>query len=142
MGAQLERAEDDAEGKRRGLENSAVEEAHELILKLKDEVESQRAKSDAFIRERDMFRRMLAQRGSDGPVPTNGTNGDGMEVDTDAARMLVEVQTSFEQYKVEIAVHSERLRDDLAEAQREANGARTELAKQRAQAEFATGQSK
>lgn len=135
MGLQMERAEEDLIGRRRGLENSAVEEAHELIIKLKDEVETQRTKSDAFLRERDMLRRMLSQRsGGEGFSSTNGTDSN-----VDAAKLLAEVQTDFDAYKSEIAIHSERLRDDLAQAQRDANNARTELAKQKAHAEFTTG---
>ncbi|KAK4051609.1 Protein mlp1 [Microbotryomycetes sp. JL201] len=138
MGAQLEKGEEDAISKRRDLENKAVEEAHELILRLKEEVESQRAKSDAFERERDMFRRMLAQRKSVG-----GELGDEIDEgrrvggsDIEAPRLLADVQANFDAYKAEIAIDSARLREDLKEAQHAASQARTDLAKSRAQAEY------
>ncbi|KAM0789729.1 hypothetical protein ACM66B_006586 [Microbotryomycetes sp. NB124-2] len=138
MGAQLEKGEEDAINKRRNLENKAVEEAHELILRLKEEVESQRAKSDAFERERDMFRRMLAQRktvgGDDSTDSEIGRARGGVE--GEAPRLLADVQANFDAYKAEIAIDSARLRDDLKEAQHAASQARTELAKSRAQAEY------
>lgn len=146
MGAQMERGEEDAIGRRRYEENKAVEEAHELILRLKDEVESQRAKTDAFERERDMFRRMLAQRGGDSSavvgvgalVERNGSTSSGAE-GGDHSRLLADVQANFDAYKSEIAVDSQRLREDLKDAQQAANAARTELAKSKAQSEFLSG---
>lgn len=144
MGAQMERGEEELLNRRRGEENAAVSEAHEMILKLKDEVQSQRAKTEAFVKERDMFRRMLAQRGdSSGSIPaassTNG-HGNGGEGDVDTSRMLTEVQASFDAFRTEIAVDTQRLRNDLSQAQRDAGNARTELAKNKAQSEFFSGQ--
>lgn len=145
MGAQMERGEEDALGRRRDLEKKAVEEAHELVLRLKDEVESQRAKTEAFGRERDMFRRMLAQRGEGGAGAVNGAGeggagagSDAMDVDT--PRLLADVQANFDAYKSEIAVDSQRLREDLKDAQQAASAARTELAKSKAQAEYTAGE--
>jgi nucleoprotein TPR len=144
MGAQMERGEDAALGRRRHEENKAVEEAHELILRLKDEVESQRSKTDAFERERDMFRRMLAQRGaggeSTGMGERNGNTGGGGAMDGDTPRLLADVQSNFDAYKSEIAVDSQRLREDLKDAQQAASAARTDLAKTKAQSEFLAGE--
>lgn len=139
MGAQLEKGEQDGAERRRGAENAAVVEAHQLILRLKDEVESQRAKTEAFVRERDMFRRMLAQRGTagEGSGATVGRIGsDGMD---DAPQMLADVQANFDAYRAEIAIDTQRLRDDLTAAQRDSNAATTELAKTKAQTEFISG---
>lgn len=136
MGAQMEKGEEDAEGRRKGVENAAVEEAHELILRLKDEIESQRAKTDAFVRERDMFRRMLSQRGEGGGAGI-GPSGEG---EGEAARGLADVQANFDAYREEMGVDTLRLRDDLTAAQREAGGARTDLAKAKAQLDFMSGE--
>jgi nucleoprotein TPR len=145
MGAQMERGEEEYAARRRDVENRAVEEAHELILKLKEEVEGQRERMGAFERERDMFRRMLAQRGEGGGTlainsggATNGASSDAMDVDT--PRLLADVQSNFDAYKNEIAIDSQRLRDDLKDAQHAANAARTELAKSKAQAEYTAGE--
>ena len=141
MGQQLEKGEEDAAARRRGEENKAVEEAHELILRLKEEVESQRTRTEAYEKERDMFRRMLAQRGGSG----NGTTGAGeggstiAGSDIEASRLLSEVQANFDAYKNEISIDTQRLREDLTQAQKDASAARTELAKSKAQSEFMSG---
>lgn len=140
MGQQLEEGEQEAIARRAGEENRAVEEAHELILKLKEEIENQRTRTEAYEKERDMFRRMLAQRGSGGQAPTSAEGGALTSTgDLDAARMLADVQAAFDAYKSEMMVDSQRLRDDLSQAQRDVASARTELAKSKAQAEFMTG---
>lgn len=138
MGAQMESGEEAILAKRKGDENSAVIEAHQLILRLKEEVESQRTKMETFIRERDMFRRMLAQRGE---LPGTGAmvaigNGESTEGE---GRILAQVQANFDAYKSEIAVDSERLRNDLSQALKDVNVARTDLAKTKAQTEFLSG---
>ncbi|BGP11538.1 Protein mlp1 [Rhodotorula toruloides] len=139
MGHQLEQGEQEAAARRQGEENKAVEEAHELILRLKEEIEAQRARTEAYEKERDMFRRMLAQRGAAGGAAgsvtaTNGA-GDGFTGDIEASRMLAEVQANFDAYKAEIAIDTQKLREDLTQAQKDAATARTELAKSKAQAE-------
>lgn len=135
MGAQMERADDDARARRRGEENAAVEEAHELILRLKDEVESQRVSLEAQARERDMLRRMLAVRADGGSNSHPDAAAGDFATGPDSAR-LGDVQASFEAYRTEMAVDTQRLREDLTAAQRDAGIARTELAKSKAQAEF------
>ncbi|PRQ70676.1 hypothetical protein AAT19DRAFT_10833 [Rhodotorula toruloides] len=139
MGHQLEQGEQEAVSRRQSEENKAVEEAHELILRLKKEIEAQRARTEAYEKERDMFRRMLAQRGGAGgaagaATATNGA-GDGFTGDIEASRMLAEVQANFDAYKAEIAIDTQKLREDLTQAQKDAATARTELAKSKAQAE-------
>lgn len=140
MGQQLEKGEEDAAARRRGEENKAVEEAHELILRLKEEVESSRTRTEAYEKERDMFRRMLAQRG--GPPLNGGAIEGGNAIagsDIEASRLLADVQANFDAYKNEISIDTQRLREDLTQAQKDASAARTELAKSRAQAEFMSG---
>lgn len=140
----MERGEEEYAARRRDVENKAVEEAHELILMLKEEVEGQRERMGAFERERDMFRRMLAQRGEGGGTLAitggPGTNGNSDAMDIDTPRLLADVQSNFDAYKNEIAIDSQRLRDDLKDAQHAANAARTELAKFKAQAEYTAGE--
>lgn len=140
----MERGEEEYAARRRDVENRAVEEAHELILKLKEEVEGQRERMGAFERERDMFRRMLAQRGEGGGMAaiTSGgaSNGTSDSMDVDTPRLLADVQSNFDAYKNEIAIDSQRLREDLKDAQHAANAARTELAKSKAQAEYTAGE--
>lgn len=149
MGAQLEQGEQDARARREGEENAAVAEAHELILRLKDEVEAQRARTEAFEKERDMFRRMLSVRGSGSGAGSGAGDASAFSAaaaattagDGDAGRLLAEVQANFDAYRAEMAVDTQRLRDDLVQAQKDAAQARTELAKSKAQSEFLAGAS-
>ena len=140
MGAQMESGEDAILSKRRGEENAAVQEAHELILRLKEEVESQRTKMETFIRERDMFRRMVTQRSDNGNNVTRALIGNGESTENgDGGRSLADVQSNFDAYRTEIAVDSQRLREDLSQALKDVNIARTDLAKTKAQSEFLSG---
>lgn len=145
MGARLERGEEEAIERRTGDENAAVAEAHEVIIALKDKVISLQAKNEAFVRERDMFRSMLAQaqRGTGAVASTsNGSaaNGTNASLDIDSSRMLADVQASFDAYRAEIAEDTNRLRMDLETAQHDAGTTRTELAKAKARCELLTGE--
>ncbi|GAA5874743.1 hypothetical protein JCM8547_005199 [Rhodosporidiobolus lusitaniae] len=141
MGARLEKGEEDARARVRGEENDAVREAHELVLRLKKEVEAQRERVKVGEKEREMLRRLVNHRGgalpgsSSSAAGLNGTEG-GADVDPDAARLLVDVQAAFEAYKNETGTDMSRLREDLQRAQREAGEVRTELAKEKARGEF------
>lgn len=144
MGAKLEQGEEDARARREGEENAAIVEAHEVILGLKDKVEAQQARVEAYAKERDMLRRMLSQRGSGGAAAAAADAGALVATgaaagDTDAARLLADVQANFDAYRAEMAVDTQRLRDDLARAQQQAAQAHTDLAKSKAQSEFLAG---
>lgn len=140
MGAQMERGEEETLARRRAEENQAVEEAHELILKLKDEVESGRVRIETIGKERDMLRRMLNQHGGGPGGGAGSANGvGGTSNDIESSRLLAEVQTNFDAYRTEIQIDLNRLKEDLESAQRDANRSRSELAKSKAQAEFLSG---
>jgi nucleoprotein TPR len=144
MGARLEKGEEDARARVRGEENSAVREAHELVLQLKEEVEAQRERVSVGEKEREMLRRLVQHRGGALPASSaapGGGEGGAMDVDSDAARLLVDVQAAFEAYKHETGVDMGRLREDLQKALREGGEVRTELAKEKARGEFTAGSS-
>lgn len=130
-------AEEQALRERLGqAENEAVEEAHELILRLKEEVETQRVSMGAYQRERDMLRQLLRNRSDvlteDGQV--NGASGTSASSATQAA--LDDVQRNFEAYKREMVVDNQLLRDDLGAARREASQLQVDLARANAQKEL------
>lgn len=143
MGARLERGEEEAIERRTGDENAAVAEAHEVILALKDKVISIQAKNEAFVRERDMFRSMLAQaqRGAGAVASTSNGSAPSAGIDVDSSRMLADVQASFDAYRAEIAEDTNRLRMDLETTQHDAGTTRTELAKAKARCELLSGES-
>ena len=123
-------AEEQALRERLGqAENEAVEEAHELILRLKEEVETQRATMGAYQRERDMLRQLLRNR-PDGTVEGNESGITSGSSSTSAAQAALEdVQRNFEAYKREMVIDNQVLRDDLTAARREASNLQVELAR-------------
>ena len=130
-------AEEQAIRERLGqAENEAVEEAHELILRLKEEVETQRAAMGAYQRERDMLRQLLRNRpdamAEDGH--TGNISSSNAVSTTQAA--LDDVQRNFEAYKREMVVDNKVLRDDLSAARREASQLQVDLARANAQKEL------
>ncbi|KAL8279842.1 hypothetical protein RQP46_007692 [Phenoliferia psychrophenolica] len=139
LGSQMERKDELNVARARVEENVAIEEAHNMILRLKEDGESQRATNAAIVRERDMLRRMVDATVNGSSALANGhrPDGEGSSVPggTEGGR-IGDVQASFEAYRTEMAVDTQRLREDLTAAQRDAGVARTELAKSKAQAEF------
>ena len=137
LGAKMEAEEAGLTERMGRAENEAVEEAHELILRLKEEVEVQRTQMGAYHREREMLRQVLKNRGNlriseDGEL-SDSTPRD----DASAARAALEdVQKNFEAYKNEIGLDNKALRDDLASTRREASQIQIELARANAKREM------
>jgi nucleoprotein TPR len=141
LGKKME-AEEQAVRDRVGrAENEAVEEAHDLILRLKEEVENQRVQMNAYQRERDMLRQVLKNRG--GQATTEEGESEGMQSSTtqsstSAARAaLEEVQRNFEAYKREMVIDNQSLRDDLSSARKEVSQLHIEVARSKAEKEYA-----
>lgn len=141
LGSQMERKDELNVARARIEENVAIEEAHNMILRLKEDSESQRATNAAITRERDMLRRMVDAT-VNGGAPANGhqIDGEGTAAGGSEGARTGDVQATFEAYRTEMAVDTQRLREDLTAAQRDAGVARTELAKSKAQAEFTSGE--
>lgn len=135
-------------------QGEAVKEAHEAIKTLAMQLETQHKSSDikiqAYMKERDALKSMLAraERSSAatgavaGLVPTiNGFHeGSGPESQTDMAQEFAEMQNQFESYKSEMGVDSGRLREEVVASQREAGQLNAALAKANAKIEYLTGE--
>ncbi|OSD07459.1 hypothetical protein PYCCODRAFT_1456277 [Trametes coccinea BRFM310] len=127
-------------------QGEAVREAHEAIKQLQEQLESHKRSSEvtiqAYMKERDMLRSLLArQQELGGTRVTNGhVNGDAHSSDapSDLAKELEEVQQQFETYRTEMGIDSTRLREEALAAQREATRLGTALAKANAQIEVLT----
>lgn len=140
LGKKME-AEEQAVRDRIGrAENSAVEEAHDLILSLKEEVEAQRAQMGAYQRERDMLRQVLKNRGQSTNEETEdsgnaaSTSQGGGSV---AKAALEDVQRNFEAYKREMVIDNQSLRDDLSSARKEVSQLHIQVARSKAEKEYA-----
>lgn len=110
----------------------AIDEAHELILKLKSDLQSAQQKSEALLRERDMLRRMFEQSKSslEHPLPVESI------VPDESRQKLEELQTQFEVYRAEIGRDSKQMSDDLNQARADLSRTQVLLAKANAQIEY------
>ncbi|KAA1133933.1 hypothetical protein PGTUg99_032841 [Puccinia graminis f. sp. tritici] len=115
----------------------AIDEAHELILKLKTDLHSAQQKSEALFRERDMLRKMLDQ--SQAKIP-----GDHLSFEPDTAtpdgsrQKLDELRTQFEVYRTEIGRDSKQMNEDLNQSRADLSRTQVLLAKANAQIEYLT----
>lgn len=116
----------------------AVEEAHELILRLKSDVESAQRKSEALSRERDMLRRMLSQSQQTNlsSEASHINQGHGHQSINGSHQQFEELHAQFEAYKTEIGADSKRLNEDLNRARSDLSQAQVSLAKANAQIEY------
>jgi nucleoprotein TPR len=117
--------------------DEALEEAHDLILRLRDELHDAQTKMNTYLQERDMFSRMLAS-GSKLSASTlngaNGSNGDGEE-----SQMLSVLQANYDAYKMEMAADIKKAKDEVAAKDREIGVVQVSLAKANAKVEYLTG---
>jgi nucleoprotein TPR len=124
-------------------QDEAIKEAHEVIQDLSAQLERQKKSSDgviqAYMKERDALRGMLARAGNAARVNGIGAHHELSGLPSDTAKELAEIQSQFEAYRMEMGIDTGRLREDLAAAQREAGQAGASLAKANAKNEFLSG---
>ncbi|KAF9556729.1 hypothetical protein CPC08DRAFT_75963 [Agrocybe pediades] len=121
----------------------AIREAHEAMQELAAQLERQKKNSDAVIqahvKERDMLKSMLARVEKNAGAGAITAAGEVSTVEqSELAQILAETQSQFEAYKTETDVDSNRLRDELAAAQKELNHQEAALAKANAKVEYLT----
>ena len=130
-------------------QTEAIKEAHDAMQELAAQLERQKTSSDsiiqAYVKERDTLRTMLARKekfSATSALPQVATlNGAVVATEpTDLARELEEVTGQFDAYRKEMGIDSGRLHDELIAAQREVNQMGAVLAKANAKIEFLTGQ--
>ena len=153
LGAKMEAEEQDYRAAMEREQGEAVKEAHEAIKTLAMQLETQKKSSEikiqAYIKERDTLKSMLARAerssaamgATAGPVAAvNGYEDTGAETQTDVARELAEMQSQFETYKSEMGEDSGRLREEIVASQREVGQLNAALAKANAKIEYLSGQ--
>lgn len=148
LGRKMESEEKDYKEAMEREQGEAVREAHEAIQDLAAQLERQKKSSEgviqAYMKERDALRAMLARAEKAGAATGANTSYAGEHAlagvaQTDAARELAEMQSQFEAYRMEMGIDSGKLRDDLAAAQREIGQLGASLAKTNARYEFLNG---
>ncbi|KAF8443123.1 hypothetical protein L210DRAFT_3620711 [Boletus edulis BED1] len=142
LGAKMEAEERDYREALEKEQSEAVREAHEamqdLATQLEREKKSSQATIQAYMKENDALKAMLAraQRTSSRGVVNGDVNGAAPAPSSDLVAELENVQAQFESYKVEMGMDAEQLREDFAQAQRQLGQANAALAKATAKIEF------
>jgi nucleoprotein TPR len=143
MGAKMEAEEREYREALEKEQGEAVREAHEAITALQEQLETLRhahdVKIQAFIKERDSLRALLARAERSGAGKDLHGQANGTATESDIAKELAEIQEQFDTYRVEMGVDSVRLRDDAVAAQREVAQLSTQLAKANAKLEIVGG---
>jgi nucleoprotein TPR len=145
MGAKMEAEEREYREALEKEQGEAVREAHDAITTLQEQLDTQRRAHDvkfqAFTKERDSLKALLAraERNNVGKDSHGQTNGPASQ--SDVAKELAEIQEQYDSYRAETGVDSVRLREDATAAQREVAQLATQLAKANARLEIAGGTS-
>ena len=140
MGRKMESEEREYKDAMEREQAEAIKEAHEAIQEMAAQMERQKKSNEgiiqAYVKERDALRAMLARVEKTGVV-VEQPNTD--LPDTDIARELAETQSQFDAYRKEMGMDSSKLRDDLTASQREIGQLAAALAKANAKNEFMAG---
>ena len=138
LGEKMERDEKAYQSKMENLESEALNKATEVINQLRDELKSMRTRTESYIRERDMFRRMAS-----GKVPPGMADG---QADTSPAapseehtNLLRELQIQFDAYRNEATTDQRTLNDQIRKLNSELSGALINAAKYKSQMDLANG---
>lgn len=145
LGARMEAEEREYREALEQEQSEAVREAHEAIQDLAAQLERQKKSSDttiqAYMKERDALKVMLARADRSGQhMGVNGdVNGVSEPVQNDSVAELQDVQTQFEAYKAEMGMDSVKLREELQQAHRDSGQLNAVLAKANAKIEYLEG---
>lgn len=142
LARQLEAKELEIENRIRKEESEALAEASDAVRDMEAELQRQKVLVAAHIKERDMYRSMLARQGVDVDL-SNGharvSSPGSIKGDADAAQVLQEQQALFESMTAEMGIDTQRLKRDLTSAQRERDQNIVAVSKANAQIEYLQG---
>lgn len=154
LGAQMESEEALAAKHQAASDHEQVEVLQQRIEGYKDELQSMVVRSDSYIKERDMFRRMLQHRGQLPPASDIGSmfaqsvdgntlgdraeQGSNKEESQVTAVALRELQRHFDQYREEQSVDRRTLKEQTEKLTAEKGGLQAEIAKASSQLTLAT----
>ena len=137
LGEKMERDEKEYQSKMENLESEALYKATEMINQLRDELKSMRTKMESYVRERDMFRRMVYGKFPAGSSqPQDGTATAAPAHVEDQQNLLRELQSQFDAYRNEAATDIRTLNDQLRSLSNERTEAVVTAAKCKSQMEL------
>ncbi|OBT87088.1 hypothetical protein VE02_05011 [Pseudogymnoascus sp. 03VT05] len=143
LGAKMESEEALAEKHKASQDHEMVQQLERKVEQCNDEIRSLVARSESYIKERDMFRRMLQHRGQLPPnsdlesVFGQSVNGEVVtSVETPNAKdsanyatLLRELQSHFDQYREEQSVDRRTMKEQAGKLASEKSALQSEIAK-------------
>ncbi|TVY48470.1 Protein MLP1-like protein [Lachnellula occidentalis] len=153
LGAQMESEEALSAKHQAAKDHEEVQSLQTKIENYKDELQSMITRSESYIKERDMFRRMLQHRGQLPPA-SDLASMFGQSVDgnqnglvqtieqtpgnsTNYAVVLRELQTQFDQYREEQTIDRRAMKDQAEKLSSDKGSLQAEIAKTSSQLVFA-----
>ncbi|KAK6516465.1 hypothetical protein TWF506_006371 [Arthrobotrys conoides] len=147
VGKQLEDHEEQMRMEAEGAKTRELQEMQQTLDGMRDEIRNLEKRAETFVRERDMFRRMLQHRNQlpaemQADNETNAlrqsTRTEPETTDkTDYGQLLRELQQSFDQYKLEASTDQKTLREQANVVQNEKNELQIQLTRVNGQLELA-----
>ncbi|KAF3916762.1 hypothetical protein ABW20_dc0107797 [Dactylellina cionopaga] len=149
VGKQLEDHEEQMRMDAEGQKTRELQEMQQTLENMRDEIRNLEKRAETFVRERDMFRRMLQHRNQlpaemqvDGEANVmQQSTREAEEPSTDKqdyAQLVRELQQSFDQYKMEASTDQKTLREQAVALQNEKNDLQIQLTRLSGQLELAT----
>lgn len=144
LGAKMESEEAMAERDQAAQDHEKVNQLERQVEQCNDEIRSLVARSESYIKERDMFRRMLQHRGQMPPnsdlesIFGQSVNGDGVvgSVETPNAKdnanyatLLRELQSHFDQYREEQSIDRRTMKEQGDKLALEKSALQSEIVK-------------
>jgi len=148
LGEKMEGEEAREQARQSAADAAEVEELRQQVGRYKDELEATAAQISSYVKERDMFRRMLQHRGTLQPdadmqamfgqsvMPSTPQRNGGMEPPTprskdveDLNKLLKEQQTFFDQFRTESTTDRRLLKDQVDALAREKGNLQAEIAR-------------
>ncbi|KAL7409367.1 hypothetical protein BDY24DRAFT_345368 [Mrakia frigida] len=117
----------------------AVEEAQTMNQSLQSKLEEKEVQLLKYVRERDMFSRMLSQAGIVLPV---GQRLDEVAGGAGTENVIAVMKQNMEELRKELGLDAERLRGELVEVRKELGGASGRLARVESERDYLKGASR
>ena len=152
LGDKMEGEEAREKERQSAADAAEVEELRQQVERYKDELQATAAQISSYVKERDMFRRMLQHRGTLQPdadmqamfgqsiMPSTPQRNGGMEPPTprskdyeDLNKMLKETQAFFDQFRTESTTDRRMLKEQVDTLAREKGALQADIARAQSQ---------
>lgn len=144
LGDKMEREEQTRKDEEAGKEGKEIVTLKSVVERLKDELKTLGTKAQSFIRERDMFRRMLQNKGDIPRQEEDEMRGQMAESDiappaVNLAEVIRDLQSQYDQFKTEALENHNTLNEQTRRMAAEKSELGMQYARANSQLELATG---